>query len=397
MSLHYEFPRIEHIDDIKDAIKDKTEFFIAERDWGYVCNYMVTLPTSFPPVESVNDAILRECRGIKFDKQGRIIARPYHKFFNIDERDGVRLHEVDFGKAHFIFDKLDGSMIHPLPIENGATFHLSTKMGITEVAQTAERFLDDNLNYVRFMRDMIDAGWTPLFEWCSRKNRIVIDYPNDRLILTGMRNNITGEYATGYDCYWLAHKYRLDFARYLHDDVKVLDIKSLIEHTRGLAGAEGYVVRFDDGHMFKIKAEDYLRQHRAKDTLSFEKNVIYLIVNNLVDDFLSALQEQDRQELEEFADTVTMSLQKTAEDLTRYINTSKKMSRKEFALSTPYNSFVKSLVFKFFETVGDVEVSAVYQAVCEFISKNSGTQKNIDSVRYLWGGTRWNERKIEDA
>ena len=36
------------------------------------------------------------------------------------------------------------------------------------------------------IEDAIDAGFTPLFEWCSRRSKIVVDYPEDQLVLTGL-------------------------------------------------------------------------------------------------------------------------------------------------------------------------------------------------------------------
>jgi hypothetical protein len=48
---------------------------------------------------------------------------------------------------------------------------------------------------------VIDGDMTPIFEWCSRNQRIVVDYPEDMLVLTAVRDNIEGVYiepATGY-------------------------------------------------------------------------------------------------------------------------------------------------------------------------------------------------------
>jgi len=44
----YEFPHITCLDQVRDAIEGRDEFFVAERDWGYVVNYMVNLIDSFP-------------------------------------------------------------------------------------------------------------------------------------------------------------------------------------------------------------------------------------------------------------------------------------------------------------------------------------------------------------
>jgi hypothetical protein len=69
-----------------------------------------------------------------------------------------------------------------------------SKMGITDVALQAEEFVGANPKYLDFASWCISNQLTPLFEWCSRKQKIVIDYPEDKLVLLAVRNNITGEY-----------------------------------------------------------------------------------------------------------------------------------------------------------------------------------------------------------
>jgi hypothetical protein len=81
-----------------------------------------------------NEPIERECRGIKFcSKTGRVLARPYHKFHNLNERvpNIVRL-TLTYGSHMSILDKLDGSMVHTCA--SGIGIYLMTRMGITEVA-----------------------------------------------------------------------------------------------------------------------------------------------------------------------------------------------------------------------------------------------------------------------
>ena len=50
-TMFYQFPKIEHIDDVRPAIEGRDEFIIAERDWGFIVNYMVVMPDTFPPVD----------------------------------------------------------------------------------------------------------------------------------------------------------------------------------------------------------------------------------------------------------------------------------------------------------------------------------------------------------
>lgn len=84
--MRYQFPRIEHINDVLPAIEGREEFIVAEREWGKVINYMVNLADTFPPVatsggsarmreeQSRLKALRRECRGLLFYPNGKIMA-----------------------------------------------------------------------------------------------------------------------------------------------------------------------------------------------------------------------------------------------------------------------------------------------------------------------------------
>jgi RNA ligase len=190
--MRYQFPYIGHINDVLPAIQDSPEFIVAERDHFTVVNYMVAHPETFPEVTDVNSAIRRELRGIIFGKDGKVISRRLHKFFNVNERDETQQHLIDLSQPHVILEKLDGSMVTPIPV--GDHLRWGTKMGITDVSMGAEAFVAAHPEYAEFAKWCQENNYTPIFEWVSRKQRIVIDYPEDNLILIAVRNNTTGEY-----------------------------------------------------------------------------------------------------------------------------------------------------------------------------------------------------------
>jgi len=145
-------------------------------------------------VWSHGDLIRRECRGIIFDsKTGDIIRRPFHKFFNAGEREETMLRRINLSQQHFILKKLDGSMIVPFRTSDNI-LRIGTKMGETEVAQQAAQFIFEREHYQNFIYHCLEQNLSPIFEWVSRKQRIVIDYPEDDLILLAVRHINTGEY-----------------------------------------------------------------------------------------------------------------------------------------------------------------------------------------------------------
>jgi RNA ligase len=114
----------------------------------------------------------------------------------VNEREETQDHVVDLSRDHNILEKLDGSMIAPFMV-NGEIIW-GTKMGATEVAKPVEEFIATHPNYRRFAELELLRGYTPIFEWCSRKQRIVLDYKEDQLVLTAMRDMKTGKYVSRY-------------------------------------------------------------------------------------------------------------------------------------------------------------------------------------------------------
>ena len=196
--MNYVFPHITHINDVLPHIEGRKEFRVLEKEGYNVIIYAVSFEDTFAenPGESTRNACIRkECRGLIFDTEtGNIISRPYHKFFNVGEKEETQLNKINLYEPHVVLEKLDGSMIRPIPTPEG--FRLATKAGVTDVAMNAEVFIADKPHYATFIHKCFQRNITPIFEWCSRKNRIVVDYPEDQLILTGLRYVFEGSYVT---------------------------------------------------------------------------------------------------------------------------------------------------------------------------------------------------------
>lgn len=405
--MSYKFPEIRHLDDVRDAIAGRDEFIIAERDWGYVVNYMVNMPDTFPPVlktvidievrdgdehfiahETVYDlhaAIRRECRGMLFYPNGDLMSRRLHKFFNVNERDETQAHVIDFNRPHVILEKLDGSMITPV-FWNGVRW--GTKMGITAVAEPVEKFVAERDNYTQLAQECHVRGMTPTFEWCSRKQRIVIDYPEDRLVLTAIRHNVSGEYIKYAELLEWGAVYGIEVVRAFEGNLE--NMERLLAETRDLEGAEGWIIRFDDGDMYKIKGEWYCRIHKTKDNLTLEKNLVELIVNEKLDDAKAFMLDDDRHRVEQFENEFWDGFYKQVHSYERYYNTvvASGLDRKRYALEWKptierNDPVAPQIVF------GCFAGRKVSDMLLDILRKNCNTQTKIDAVRHLWGGARW--------
>ena len=108
--MNYVFPHITHINDVLPHIEGRKEFRVMEKEGYTVIHYMVALEETFKWDENdpIGSAIRRECRGISFDKEGKLICRKYHKFFNVGEKEETQLNKINLYEPHIVLEKLDG-------------------------------------------------------------------------------------------------------------------------------------------------------------------------------------------------------------------------------------------------------------------------------------------------
>jgi RNA ligase len=384
--MNYDFPEIKTIQDVLPHIKDRDEFRVMEKEGYTVINYAVAFDTTFEwdSNDPVGSSVRRECRGITFDNEGKLICRKYHKFFNIGEKEETQLNKVNLYEPHIVLQKLDGSLISTQPTPDG--FVLVTKAGITDIAEQAEAFISDKSHYSTFINKCIQKGTTPLFEWCSRKNRIVVDYPEDQLILTGMRYNNTGKYVDYEIMKSYATSWNIPVVQSV-DGLAVQNIELFVKQVREWDDGEGVVVRFDNGHMCKVKSADYVLRHKSKDSISQEKNVIDCILQDAVDDLVPLLTPEDAERIQRFQNAFLVGLEDVCADIhDLYMQIDKGQSQKEFATIAVPSILPQYQTFMYKLRKG----VSVKDLVIEQIRKSLGSQNKLNNARWLWGNLFWN-------
>ncbi len=387
--MNYDFPEINHIDDVIPHIEDWQEFKVMQKDWYTVINYMVAFEETFSLVRErshYNMKIRRECRGMIFDTAtGNLISRPYHKFFNVGEREETNLDKIDLTQPHVVLEKLDGSMIRPIPTPEG--FRLGTKAGITDVAMNAEYFVADKPEYAKFIKSSFACGLTPIFEWCSRKNRIVVDYSEDQLILTAVRDMRSGNYIPYSQMVETGKNYDIPVVKAIAGDET--DIEKIVDHIRKWDDGEGVVIRFDNGHMVKIKADEYILRHRSKEQINSEKNIIQVILNDSVDDMIPLLTSEDAQRLKDFQQKFWCAVDEVSSDLTKIFKGGDMMypDKKEFAVE-----FVNKMLLPIHRPFmfGMKQGKECKQLLTDSIEKSLTSQTKLNDSRWMFGGISWN-------
>ena len=400
--MQYTFPAAITLDEVRAVVaranaRLETNVFIeADRGDYVIFNYVISFPEVFPfPGTGDADldreyAILRECRGLTFYKDGRIAALKWNKFFNLLEKPETMPSVIDWRQPHFVYEKLDGSMITPF-IEADGTVSWHTKMGNTDVAKLVAPFVVQSpALYEKFARDCASfndgSGITPMFEFCSRSQRIVVDHPVDRMVLLGARFNDTGKYA-GYDTLleW-GKDYRIEVVG-RHSSETVGDIDAFLSATAGETGIEGYIIAFENGMRYKVKTDEYRTIHRVVSDLASEKAVVRLIVDNTLDDALPMLADEDRAYVLEFSRKLSEGLGETSKSVDDYVARGQ-------AVTSDQRSFAEWVKANVPERLSGVVFRTArgedaMEGLMALIGKNIGTGTRLEAVRDLWGGHRW--------
>jgi RNA ligase len=286
-----------------------------------------------------------------------------------------------------ILEKLDGSLVRQIPTGHGKDFRLGTKAGITDVSMNAEVFIADKPEYTEFIEECFRINCTAIFEWCSRKNPIIIDYPEDKLILTAIRANDHGEYIRYPAMKSLADSYSIPVVKAV-DGLAIQNIDLFVKQIREWEDVEGVVIRFDDGHMAKIKADDYVLRHKSKDAIHQEKNVISAIVNDVVDDLVPLLTEDDAKMLIDFQGAFWVCVDELCEQLDQMYAGGIAMypETKDFAVNFVQN-YVKKRYMPIMYAMKAGKTSK--EALVAMIQKSLSTQTKVNESRWMWGDLKW--------
>ncbi|MFU0504167.1 RNA ligase [Pseudaminobacter sp. NGMCC 1.201702] len=363
---------ISHINDVLPYVEGRKDFVVADKGDYTVIDYVFAGEDTFDHPARV------ECRGIKFAPDGSVLARPLHKFMNIGQAPDTQPDKIDFGQPHTITEKLDGSMIHPAIVSGEVVF--MTRMGRTDVAKKAERHLTEHVEMA--CRAMLDNHITPIFEWTAPENRIVVRYDDSNLTLLAVRHNYSGAYQDRKSAAMWARDMGIPLVS--HRSPSHTNAADFLAYARAIQGAEGFVVRFDNGLWVKAKGDDYVLKHRAKDSILQEKNILALVLNGGLDDVLPLLDEPDARAAREYAAAVEAGLAETAEELERRVAANSNLPQKEFALE-----FASELPALLQAPAYQVRRGAnAHDVIRARIAANTNSQSHVDANRALHGA-RW--------
>lgn len=187
------------------------------------------------------------CRGLIVADDGEIIARPFPKFFSIEQRGDEPLPVEPFK----VYEKVDGSL-GILYHVNGESYIATRGSFVSDQARWATAHLHSKYGSVQFNSD-----YTYLFEIIYPDNQIVVDYGDFAgLVMLAVIRKSDGADMPLEDLGFPMVK--------LYDGIK--DFAELAQFEE--PNKEGFVIRFDSGLRVKAKFAEYKRLHRLLTGLS---------------------------------------------------------------------------------------------------------------------------------
>lgn len=391
--MNYEFPENITIDECRAIVAERDEFIEAVRDGFTVFNYNVAFADTFPAVQKRADAIRREMRGLVF-RGDELYSRRFHKFFNLNEKEETQFENIDWSKPHYLLEKLDGSMVTPFfSTDDSMEIKWHSKMGETFVSDEVSEWMKTNPdkahNYYRFCYFATRYGFTPIFEWLSTTNRIVVEHETNNLVLLAMRDNNLGWYSEYDDLKELAEQYYLPIVSRI--DVPSFD-STVLESIQKINQSEGVVIVFNDGHMLKVKSDWYLKLHKVKSYLDHEKDLVGVILENKVDDLYSVLVAEDRERVKKFSLELHANIQQSIHMLRDVVlPMTKGCDRKVFAtdFANDFRKFYRTFAFKFYGQSVDNSTIEDYIVKQALMNLNSGPKWDAFKKELEWNFFSW--------
>ena len=285
------------------------------------------------------DEVTLQCRGLVTDNEGNIVARPYKKFFNIEEGKHTSTEEFD------VFEKMDGSLgilfyyegelltneeryniwfnnnyetgmerffdpnnlpdfenpyYKPTPKRKGEWIFASRGSFTSDQSKKGRELLE-KYNYQR-----LDTNYTYLFEIIYPENRIVCNYDYEDVVLLGMIHT-----ETGYEVdIHLGNDRDIRFKNLVrnlgfnivkkYDGIKDYNtLKEMVENN-----AEGFVVLFSNGDRMKVKGEEYIRLHKIMTNISTTGVWEMVSSGGDVNEHLKDVPDEFYQKVKQYADNL---------------------------------------------------------------------------------------------
>ena len=239
----------------------------------------------------------RMCRGLILDMKNRkVLAYPFNKFFNLGQMPETNYDNLSALGGFETSEKLDGSMIIAFinPNDNKLTF--TTKGSFDSEHGAYANQLPLTFEQLSTLRSYAEHG-TLMFELITKRFQIVVDYKKkgyaEGLYWIGYRHKVSDKLASFEDLAKMA--YLADLPTFKTYEFNGLD--QLIALAKDLPVlSEGFVLRFKDDLMVKVKGSAYLAAHRFISHLS-DRNILEAVADGTASDLAQLAPEEYKQDV----------------------------------------------------------------------------------------------------
>lgn len=322
-----------------------------------------------PDYGDVDESLNRlELRGLTFVEEPSGMKRylHLHKFFNVNEVESTKESNFVGKEIVRISKKEDGSLLTFIPINN-KLYAKTKKTFESHQAIDAQKLLDKNLE--SFIKACYESNITPIFEFVSPTNTIVVISKKPALILLQMRDNDSGEYIINLLNHPLVKKYGITPVK----DYKDMTLNDLLKIRVDLEGEEGWVIQYKTGEFIKVKTEWYVKLHSAVFRNDQENNIIASYLNNTIDDSISLVSSINPVIAKKMRSIVTFLnkyINETSEVIYNHLRDNKDLTRKEYALKYREN-FHFSFISMGLKTEGEgvYNLESIKERVLKFVEK----------------------------
>lgn len=284
-----------------------------------------------------------ECRGhmflLKNKNDVELVSLPFPKFWNLNENPFTM--DLDFSNDNvdYIATKEDGSLISSY-LDYRMNVRYKSKTSLTStMAEEAYRLANEmkNADTGKTLHEHIkileNKNYTVLMEYVSPKNRIVLPYKNCSLVVLGVRSREDFSFMTFEEM----REHGLGpflVKNHLSEVLNFSNVENFVNSISEMKGIEGYVIRLKDGTMVKVKTDEYVSLHHAKDSVTSPKRLMSVVLEEASDDLRQMFEddEQALREIENMEIFVTHLVNRLLKASEGFYEAHKSLERKDYAI-----------------------------------------------------------------
>jgi RNA ligase len=230
----------------------------------------------------------RNARGLIFEKKtGRLVAKPFPKFFNLGEQEETQLLNLP-NEPYRCFEKVDGSL--------GILYYFKGKWNMaTRGSLSSEQAIKGQEILKKYNTDFFHPASTYLVEIVYPENKIVVDYKGEeKLVMLGSYHTHTEKENSIDAVFSQARSAGMPCAKeYQYTIEEMIKLQKTLPKDE-----EGFVVRYENGLRVKIKGDEYSKIAKIISQMSYLSFWEAMCLGKVSQDYLKQIPEEFRGEFE---------------------------------------------------------------------------------------------------